>query len=148
VRHIWSMSALLVLFGASGIAGDDGDREKLLGSWVEAGNAAASGWTFERKNDSFQIRQLQGNNPIADYACKADGQECEIKTSERKAKISMWFNGPRLVQLETEGSRVVKRRFAILPQGDTMELEIIPIVPGGKAETIQFKRGELSARGK
>ena len=62
--------------------------------------------------------------------------------------VSMWFNGPRLVELETKGSEVVKRRFMILPKGDVMEMELIPIVPGGKPETFQFKRVELSARQK
>jgi hypothetical protein len=41
---------------------------------------------------------------------------------------------------------VVKRRFKILPQGDMMEMEVIPIVPSGKTETLQFKRGQLAAR--
>jgi hypothetical protein len=46
----------------------------------------------------------------------------------------MWFNGPKLVELETRGAQVVKRRFSITGDGDTMDLETIPIVPTGKSE--------------
>jgi hypothetical protein len=144
VSHISSTLGLLLLLGVTGFAGDDGDRDKLVGSWVEAGKGAASGWTFVRKGDSFEITQFQGATVLSDYRCATDGKECEVKISGKKAAISMWFNGPKLVQMETEGSNVVKRRFEALPQGDGMELEIIPIVPGGKTETIQFKRAPAS----
>ena len=62
--------------------------------------------------------------------------------------MSIWFNGPRLVEMETKGSEVLKRWFLILPKDDFMEMEVIPIVPGGKTETFQFKRVQLSARDK
>jgi hypothetical protein len=51
----------------------------------------------------------------------------------------MWFNGPKLVELETSGTQVVKRRFSITGNGDTMDLEAIPIAPVGKVETSHFK---------
>jgi hypothetical protein len=149
VRQMGSTLALLLLVGMSGIASDDGDRQKLLGSWVlqgEAGSDMPSGWTFQRKGELFQITEMQSNNPVADYSCSVEGKECEVKTFGKKVKISMWFNGPKLVQMETQGSSVVKRRFAVLPQGDTMELEVIPIAPSGKTETLQFKREPLSAQ--
>ena len=72
------------------------------------------------------------------------GRECEIKDSGRQAKVSMWFSGPKLVELETKGSEVVKRRFALSGQGDTMELEVIPIVPVGRSETKLLKRIQTS----
>ena len=148
VRYFGSLVAISLLTGVSGFADDGADRDKLLGSWVETGNGAASTWTFAKSGDSFQIKELQGSSTEAGYSCKADGAQCEIKVGGKKATVSMWFNGPKLVQMETQGSSVVKRRFAVLSSGDTMELEIIPLSPGGKTETIQFKRATLSAQGK
>jgi hypothetical protein len=52
----------------------------------------------------------------------------------------MWFNGPKLVELETKGKEVVKRRFAVAGEGDTLEIEVIPIEPAGKTETLRFRR--------
>lgn len=54
--------------------------------------------------------------------------------------MSLWFNGPKLVELETRGTEIVKRRFSIAGDGDTMDLETIPIFPSGKIETAHFKR--------
>jgi hypothetical protein len=64
----------------------------------------------------------------------------------KKATVSVWFNGPKLVQLETQGASVVKRRFAALPQGEAIEVKTIPIVPDGNGETVRFKREQVSAQ--
>ena len=56
----------------------------------------------------------------------------------------MWFNGPRLVELETHGSEVIKRRFRALEKDGAMEIEVIPISPNGKTETVQLQRISLS----
>ena len=52
----------------------------------------------------------------------------------------MWFSGPKLVELVTKGRQVIKRRFAVAEAGDTLELEVIPIQPDGKTETIRLRR--------
>jgi hypothetical protein len=148
LKPAWNSLALLLLIGAAAVAADNGDRDKLFLSWVESGNSSASTWTFSGNGDSFHVTQLDGTAKIADYPCQADGKQCTVKLAGKKAEVSMWFNGPKLVLLETQGPIVVKRRFAVLEQGDTMEMELIPIVPGGKTETIQFKRVVLSTQGR
>jgi hypothetical protein len=148
LKHISSSLAIVLLFSASTVAADNGDRDKLFGSWVESGNGSASTWTFSGNGDSFHVTQLDGTAKVADYPCEADGKKCAVKLAGKKGEVSMWFNGTKLVLLETQGPTVVKRRFAVLEQGDTMEMEIIPIVPGGKTETIQFKRAPLSTQSK
>jgi hypothetical protein len=45
-----------------------------------------------------------------------------------------------LVELETTGSEVVKRRFKVTGDRDTMDLETIAIAPAAKDETTHFKR--------
>jgi hypothetical protein len=57
----------------------------------------------------------------------------------------MWFNGTKLVELETVGNQVVKRRFTVTGDGDTMELETIPMVPSGSSEITHFKRSQSDA---
>jgi len=146
LKHISSSLALVLLFSASAVAADNGDRDKLFGSWVEPGNGSASTWIFSGNGDSFHVTQLDGSAKVADYPCLADGKQCGVKLAGKKAEVSMWFNGPKLVLLETQGASVVKRRFTVLEQGDTMEMEIIPLVPAGKTETVQFKRAPLSTQ--
>ena len=145
-------AAFLVLLGSAGaLGGDQGDRERLVGSWELQGTPAdgtPSGWIFSEQSNSLGVTQLEGTSKIANFKCGVDGVFCEIKESGNKVTVSFWFNGPKLVQLETKGSEVVKRRFALVSQGDVMEMEVIPVVPTGKTETFRFKRVLPSASGK
>jgi hypothetical protein len=140
---------LLLSLGAEALADGQSDRQKLIGSWEPRGaaeNSPASSWTFSTGRNLIRITQLDGGIQVADFARGTEGTSREIKTAGKKAMVSMWFNGPRLVEMETKGSEAVERRFKILPQGDVMEMDVIPIVPGGKTETLQFKRAQFSAR--
>jgi hypothetical protein len=58
----------------------------------------------------------------------------------------MWHLGPKLVQLETKGNEVIKRRFLVSDQGDTMQVECISIAPDEKTETLTFRRVQTSAQ--
>jgi len=140
---------LLLLSGAPALADDQNDRKELIGSWVlqsAAANNQAFAWTFSAARNTLQVTQLDGASKVADFSCGTDGVSCEINIGGKKAQVSMWFNGPRLVEMETIGSDVVKRRFRILAQGDLMEMEFIPIVPRGKTETFEFKRAQHTAQ--
>ena len=90
--------------------------------------------------DSIHVTISSGAQTVAEFECNTVGKECAVKDAGRKSKVSMWFNGPKLVELETSGTQVVKRRFSIAGDGDTMDLETIPIAPVGKVETSHFKR--------
>jgi hypothetical protein len=144
-RQIWGAVPVLLAVAVSGIAGDEGERQNLVGSWVSE-NEPASGWTIGNNNDTFQIKENQGVSTIAEYVCKADGHDCQVKIAGKKATVSMWFNGPKLVQMETQGTSIVKRRFTALPQGEAIEVETIPIVPSGKPETVRFRRAQFAAQ--
>jgi hypothetical protein len=151
VKRILIVVALGLLLGLSARADDSVDRKKLIGSWqpqIASGGASGNGWMFVSKGNSLEVTQLDGEKKVAKFECSTDGTGCEIRTGGKKATISMWFNGPKLVQMETRGTDVVKRRFGILPPGDVMEMEVIPIVPGGPNETLRFKRVQPSDPGK
>jgi len=128
------------------MADDKADRDNLVGSWEsDAGSGTPTGWTFANKANMIEVTQTEDGKAIANFECKTEGSSCEIKSNGKKATVSLWFNGSKLVQMETRGSDVVKRRFGVLPQGDTLELEVIPIVPSGKTETYRFKRAQSTS---
>lgn len=137
---------ILLLFGVAGWADDQADRAKLLGAWDSQDDAAKrAAWTFEFKGDSLHVTYSEGGHVVTDFECNTKGQECDAKVGAGRAKVSLWFNGPKLVELETKGQEIVKHRFGITGQGEQMEMEVIPIAPDGKTETLHFKRGALSA---
>lgn len=136
------MMLSVVIFGEVAFADDAADRAKLLGTWqLEHGNdKEGSIWMLEDRNDVLHIVQSQNSQKLAEFECGTGGRDCDATDSGHQAKVSMWFSGPKLVQLETRGNDVIKRRFAIVGQGDAMEVEVLPIVPAGKTEILQFKR--------
>ena len=122
------------------IADDSDDRANLIGKWQEAaGNGTGAVWALTGSQSDLHVTQWRNGEKVADYKCNAMGRECKVKESGKDAVVSFWYNGSKLVQMETQGNQVTKRRFS--PAGsDAMELETIPIVPDGKPETAKFKK--------
>lgn len=145
----FSVFACLVAlwFTASGF--DTHSPKTLEGAWtsIESGGGA-SGWVFEQKGAALRVAEMKGTDKLAEFECGTDGRECEFKDAGKKANVSMWFNGPKLVQLITQGSQVVKRRFTISADGNELEVEVMPVAPAGKTETSRYKRADLAAQNK
>ena len=131
----------LLVLASIALADDYEQRTKLMGSWqVEASGASdVSSWTLQELPEGMHIAGSDGGKTVIEFNCKM-GQECDIKDSGHHAKMTMYFNGAKLVQNETIGSRVIRRRFTVIGDGNTMQLEVIPLEPEGKTETTTFKR--------
>ena len=147
----WKLLAPALIFAAGALAADGAGRANLSGEWqLEAGGGKDSGasWILESKEDEIHVTQLQNGQKVAEFDCNTLGRECEAKDSGRHAKVSFYFNGSKLVELETRGSEVVKRRFSVGDKGDWMEVELIPVVPEGKTAVERFRRVPVSTAGK
>ena len=131
-----------LLLAGSALTADDTTREKLAGKWQQSeGNGSSkSTWTLENTGDSIHVINSNPTETIEEFDCNTLGKECAVKNAHHKSKVSLWFNGAALVELETTGNQVVKRRFTVTGNGDTMDLETIPIVPSGQPDTVHFKR--------
>jgi len=123
--------------------GDDtSGRAKLIGSWQpqDPGAKESGAWTFEQKgNDRIRVSYTVKDQKVFEFECNTTGMDCEVKDSGKSAKVSMWYIGSKLVELETKGSEVVKRRFGV-GDGDSLEVETIPVQPNGQTEKVQFRR--------
>ena len=116
------------LFAGGALADDPANRASLSGTWQvqnEVGKGSASVWVLEKKSDVIHVTNLKGDQKLAISECNTVGRECEIEDSGRQAKVSMWFIGPKLVELETRGEEVVKRRFSIAGQGDICNSSVV-----------------------
>jgi hypothetical protein len=140
------MAFTLLLLAVSVFADDRADRAKLIGVWESPGNGGKNGvWTIESKGESLHIIYIEGGQKLADFECNIAGRDCKVKAFGHDSTISMYFNGAKLVQMETQGEQVLKRMFSLGGDGDSMQVELVPIVPDGKPETQQFKRAPLAA---
>src|SRR5271170_6418571 len=87
------------LIAAAAMADDSADQARLGGTWKvqnETGKGANSVWILEQKNDAIHVTNLQDDRKVAEFECNTVGRECEMKDSGRKAKVSVWFSGPKL----------------------------------------------------
>ena len=129
-----------IALGTVAQADDAITRAKLSGAWQLGSDKGGSTWILDEKGDAIHITYLEGDQKLAEFECNTMGRDCDVKESGKSAKVSMWFSGSKLVELVTKGRQVVKRQFAVAEPGDTLELEVIPIQPDGKTETIRFRR--------
>lgn len=121
-------------------AEDSDDRAKLTGAWQEqTASAAHAVWTFEEQGPAMHVTNSQGDKKVVEFLCGL-GKECEAKDAGKKVKVTVYFNGAKLVIMETRGDQVFKRRFGVGPAGDILEVEMIPVSPEGKPETVHFTR--------
>jgi hypothetical protein len=134
------LAALLPLVPV--LADDAPARARLMGLWQqqdESGKGISVSITQTNSN-SLHITTSQGDQKLSEIECKPTGAECEGTGAGKKVKVLMYFSGPALVQLETAGSDVTKRQFAVTEQTDIMELVVTAITGGVKSETVHFKR--------
>lgn len=129
-----------VLFAGAVFAEDTNSRALLIGEWQNVNDAdQSSTWIIEQKGEAIRIVASKGDQKLIESECKPVGVDCEAKDSGKAAKISMYYNGPALVQLETKGSEVTKRRFTAKDQ-ESVDLEIFRLIPSGNTETLHLKR--------
>ncbi len=124
------------------LADDAPARARLNGVWQHQDDSGKeiSVWVVETKGDSLHITNSQGDQKLSEIECKPTGTECAGTGSGKKVKVSMYFNGPTLVQLETVGSDVTKRQFTVTEQPDIMELVVTAITGNTKSESLHLKR--------
>jgi hypothetical protein len=118
------------------------DRDGLVGTWTE--NGGTHGWVIENGANGLHMTQIEGSAPIADFTCATDGHDCEIRISGKKAKVSLYYNGSALIQLETRGDTVTKRKFLV--SGSGLKVEVTPMTGKVVTEERQFDRGQATAR--
>ncbi len=136
-----ALIALVVplLWALQAPAAESDSAKTLSGAW-QTKDSSAHAWTFEQTDKGLHVTEAENGKTIADYMCNTSGRDCDVKLAGRDAKVSFWYNGPKLVEMVTEGSRVVKRRYAPSADGTTLEVEIIPVVPEGHSENIELVR--------
>ena len=147
-RPLAAAGGLVFVLAAAVLGDDSADRDKLIGKWQQSSGDRGGGevWSLETVGDSLRMTHSLGQK-TDEFSCNIMGHDCEVKLSGKRAKVSLWFNGGMLVELETRGAEVLKRRFKATGD-DALQIETIPINPGGKPEMDRFKRVSVSAERK
>ncbi len=151
-RNIALLSAGLLAF-CGGIALGDGGKSDLSGSWkIDPARCEAESvdknLTLEIRDTGNDIHIVETRGPdakddVSEFTCGKLGKECKMKDGRDKAAVTVYYNGPALVVVKTngrKGSSVEKRRYALNPAGDTLIVEVMRIDPEGKPEKLVFTK--------
>lgn len=111
----------------------------LSGTWLDQSNANEK-ITLIEKGDKIQVHETDGGRVIADYTCNLSGAECKVKENGRTVSVTIYYNGPKLVEIKQRGSEAEKRRFWLGEDGKTMSVEIIPLSGEGKTTTHTYQK--------
>lgn len=90
-----------------------------------------------------------GRDALAKFTCKADGKECEFDENGHKAKVSLWYDGPMLVVLKTNGEKqdsTVEWHFKVSGTGgDTLTATREVMQPSDESEKLVFTKSNSVA---
>ena len=111
----------------------------LSGTWQNQTNGAQK-WVLEQKTDKIHIKEMVGDKVEADFTCSLSGQECPAKLDGHSEKVTMYFNGSKLVELRERGSETIKQRLELSADGKTLTVETVPLDSNQKTETETFRR--------
>ena len=106
---------------------------------VQSGNKV----TFTRVFQNTDGKEVTGK-----FTCPIGGTDCEFVDSGHKAKVSLWFNGPELVLLKTDGDKhdsTVEWHLQLADGGKTLKVNREIMEPGDQTEKLVFTKTESVA---
>gem|GEM_PF-1928284 len=107
---------------------------------------------IEQQGDTVTfVRQYQdhdGKSVTARFKCAVGGSSCDFDDSGHKAKVSLWYNGPELVILKTDGDKhdsTVEWHMKLGDDGKTLNINREIIMPSEEKESLVFNKAESVA---
>jgi hypothetical protein len=97
------------------------------------------------------VRQYQdhdGKTATARFTCAVGSNSCDFDENGHKAKVSLWYNGPELVILKTDGEKqdnTVEWHMKLGDDGKTLNINREIIVPSEEKEVLVFNKSEAVA---
>lgn len=139
-------------FLSSLLMADDGPPN-FSGTWqldtAKSPGAAVQDVTLTIQDASGKIdftrtaREKDGREVVSRFSCQTGGNQCEFDEGDHKAKVSLWYNGPALVILKTDGPKedsVCQWKLQLGPDGKVLNVEYTHIEPNDKPESLVFDK--------
>jgi hypothetical protein len=123
------------------------DKPNLSGKWSSGDSNSGVVTQFDQQDNVLHVKEFAPEGGklelVKEYTCTTDGKECKAKIGGSDGKVTLWFNGPMLVEMATSGrggSSVVKTRRKISEDGSRMDVDVIHIAPESKTEKLVLNR--------
>lgn len=151
-----AVTAVAVCFTFSLVLSADSGSPDFSGVWeVDAGKShLADGrlvtLTIEKVENKIKwlrsVREKDGKEVTSEFVCEAGSGECELVEPGHKAKVTLWYNGPALVVLKTDGTKEDASTEWTLKLSDdkkTLTVGLEHIEPTANPETLVFSKKTL-----
>lgn len=89
------------------------------------------------------IHARDGKDLTSKFTCDTVGTQCGFDENGHKAKVSLWYDGPALVILKTDGPKedsVTQWRLELSQDGKTLKVTLTHLEPVEKTETLVFDK--------
>ena len=89
------------------------------------------------------VRERDGKEITSQFTCEPGGSQCDFDEGGHKAHVSLWYNGPALMILKTDGPKedsVTQWKLELGPGGKSLKVGFEHIEPTDKEETLVFDK--------
>jgi len=118
-------------------------RPNLSGKWqfnagkseLHSGKTNAISLAIESKGSTIHVTKTvtaNGKDSVVEYNCSTDGADCDAKG----AKVSLWFDGASLVEMDVAGDAITKSSMKLAPGGKAISVTVSYISPKADSDTL------------
>jgi hypothetical protein len=93
------------------------------------------------------VHESGGKEITSRFVCPTNGSECVFQEGDHKAKVSLWYVGPALMVLKTDGPKqdsIMQWKMQLDPASNKLTVALTHIEPSGSPETIVFNKAGSS----
>ena len=131
-----------VLLAAFPLLADDAARPSFSGTWhldpassqIHSRISNDVVWTIDEKDDGIHLVETgDEKGGKFEVTCSTRGADCKTNEAGKPVTISFWYNGPALVEMETQGKgeAITKKKMLLSGDGSSMTVDITHIMPEG-----------------
>ena len=147
MRHTGASCACFIgLFAIAAIAQDS--KPNFSGNWqlnsgkseLHSGKTASETLKIEQKGASIHVvrttKASDGKETVTEFNCTTDGKDCDAKG----AKVSLWYDGKDLVEMDIGSEVVTRTRMSLAPDGKSINCETSFISPQSDGDKIYLEK--------
>ena len=89
------------------------------------------------------VRHADGKEITSQFTCAADGSNCDFDEGGHKSKVTMWYDGPALMILKSDGPKedaIVQWKMQLAPDNSKLTMGLTYLDPVSKTETVVFNK--------
>jgi hypothetical protein len=147
MRHAGASCACVFGLFAITLCAQDG-KPNFSGNWqlnsakseLHSGKTSTVQLTIEQKGPKIHVlrsvKTSDGKESVTDFNCTTDGKDCDAKGE----KVSLWYDGKDLVEMDIGSDVVTKTRMSLAPDGKSISCDMSFISPQSDDDKLYLEK--------